>query len=236
MKRITGKKLLCLTTVLWILATLALVNVPVQSSPMVTISALHYYPSGYIPGVAPGSMVFVDLYIQTDIADGPQGIVQWAIQVKVSPNVLEPMGVMGASSGYFLYDYLERSGLIWMGYSTGPVLFKVDKAAGTIEMITEGISPDPPTGAGGSGKLVRLVFKSLSLDAYSSIDLYYEEGIDAYYWTPGGVFHVVDKVEDGHYNPPPVPEFPLGSVAPIALIAAVAYIWWVTKRKTQGVT
>jgi len=32
-----------------------------------------------------------------------------------------------------------------------------------------------------------------------------------------------------------VPEFPLGSVAPIALIAVVAYIWWVTKRKTQKV-
>ena len=31
----------------------------------------------------------------------------------------------------------------------------------------------------------------------------------------------------------PVPEFPLGSVAPIALIAAVAYIWWVTRRKRQ---
>jgi len=32
---------------------------------------------------------------------------------------------------------------------------------------------------------------------------------------------------------PVVPEFPLGSVAPIALIAVVAYIWWVTKRKTR---
>jgi len=30
-----------------------------------------------------------------------------------------------------------------------------------------------------------------------------------------------------------VPEFPLGSVAPLALIAAVAYIWWVTRRKRQ---
>ena len=36
-------------------------------------------------------------------------------------------------------------------------------------------------------------------------------------------------------QPPAVPEFPLGSVAPIALIAVVAYIWWVTKRKTQKV-
>jgi hypothetical protein len=34
-------------------------------------------------------------------------------------------------------------------------------------------------------------------------------------------------------KPPPVPEFPLGSVAPIALIAAVAYIWWTTRRKRQ---
>ncbi len=29
-----------------------------------------------------------------------------------------------------------------------------------------------------------------------------------------------------------VPEFPLGSVAPIALIAVVVYIWWVTRRKS----
>ncbi len=32
---------------------------------------------------------------------------------------------------------------------------------------------------------------------------------------------------------PDIPEFPLGSVAPLALIAAVAYIWWVSRRKRQ---
>jgi len=186
--------------------------------------------------------------------------------------------------------------------------------------------PDPPTGAGGSGKLCTLGFLPLSETGYSLIDIFYDETMDAKYYQPGDVRNAVDFVDDGHYNAPPlyraydctyvgsasfpdgdptgsewhevepepctywemtswtdngdgklsvsdqfeltpvvggptkefhvewvspipesgdgnadlmatekeiVPEFPLGSVAPIALIAVVAYIWWVTRRRRQ---
>jgi len=240
-KRMTGKKFLSMTMVLWILATLAMINVPVQASPMVRIYV--NMPAGYIPGVPVGGYVFVDLYIETDIPDNtPGGIVQWAISVKVDPAVLEPVMARGAMGGYFLYDFLVRYMYDWMGYSTGPIMYTVDKAAGIITWITEGIvGPTPIANGAGDGlytpyKLVSLAFISKSATEYSPIDLFYEVDVDAYYWTAesGNEAFPADIVEDGHYaSLPPVPEFPLGSVAPIALIAAIAYIWWVTKRKTR---
>ncbi len=179
---------------------------PAPGGPASNVKVYVDMPLGYIPGAPPGDLVSVDLYIDTDIIDDtPDGIVQWAISAQVDPTVLEPMGVLGAAPGYFLYDYLIRSGLSDMGYITGSVLYGVDKAAGKIYWITEAILPSPPTGAGAVPgqmpyKLCTLTFKSLSETAYSPIDLFYEEGVDAWYRTPDGVSHAVDLVEDGHYN------------------------------------
>ena len=58
-----------------------------------------------------------------------------------------------------------------------------------------------------------------------------ETGVGAWYHVDDVSTDIIVKPE----KPAAVPEFPLGSVAPIALIAVVAYIWWVTKRKTQKV-
>jgi hypothetical protein len=227
------KKYLCLTTLLAILVTIAIVNVPVRAAPMVRIY-VNMPPQGYIDGIPPGQMLMVDIYIETDIIDNsPDGIVQYSISAQVDPSVLEPMGAMGATSGYFLYDYLVSSGLIWMGYSTGPVMVTPDKTAGTLSWVTEGIMPDPATGAGGSGKLCTLVFKSLSETEYSPIDLFYEVDVDAWYWTPGGVPHVADVVEDGLYCWPPIPEFPLGIglMMILAPMIPVAYLWRLRKKE-----
>jgi len=232
-KSMIRKKYLCLTTLLAILASIAIINVPVQASPMVRIY-VYMPPEGYIPGVPDQQILMVDLYIETDIADNsPDGIVQYAVSAKVDPAVLEPMGAMGASTGYFLYDYLVRTGLIYMGYSTGPVMATPDKTAGTLDWITEGIMPDPATGAGGSGKLCTLVFKSLSNTTYSPIDLYYEVEVDAWYWSPGGVPHVVDVVDDGMYCWPSVPEFPLGIglMMILAPLIPITYLWQIRKKE-----
>jgi len=335
--RILKKKTLSIMATLSILTSLALISMPVQASPVVRVFV--DMPLGYIPGVPPGplpgSLVFVDLYIDTDIPDNtPPGIVQWAVSVQVDPTVLEPMGVQGGPlSGYFLNDFLVRYGYNYMGYSVSLLPPIIDKGAGIMQWISEAIIGDPPIAVGAGEvpgqmpyKLCTLVLQSLSETEYSPIDLFYEVGVDVWYWTgesgqvgfpadvvgdgiynlplgavvfetpPGGMFPTGDPIGtdwhelepvfcqdwsleswedngDGHLspsdqidmalsptgaiswfhvewvnpNPAPgdgiadmvgfakdVPEFPLGSVAPIALIAAVAYIWWVTRRKKRA--
>ena len=224
------------------LSSVILVSIPVQAQDEVTISALYYYdPPGYVGGVAAGGMVMVNLYIDSPSAwyDTEYGIVQWAVSVQVDPAVLEPIGAMGAKSGYFLYDFVAYYDPWGMTYSVSLMPPVVDKEAGTITWISEGIMGTPPIphGAGGSGKLVTLGFKSLSETDYSAIDLFYDENFDAYYWTPesGETGIGVDIVEDGHYNAP-TPEFPLGAAVEVGLIVAVAYIWWTRRRKLQGMS
>jgi len=142
--------------VLTILASLAMVNMPVQAPSSVRIY-VDMPVDGFIPGELVGDMVVVDLYIETppEWYDTADGIVAWAISVKVDHTVLEPMGVIGAKADYFLYDYVTYLDPPGFTYSTGILPPVIDKTAGTIEWITEGIIPDPPTGAGDSGKLVR---------------------------------------------------------------------------------
>ena len=201
----TGKKFLNMIMILLIFFSLVMIVVPVQSQEQVRIY-VDMPAEGYIPGVPAEDFVSVDLYIESPLGwdNTTDGIVQYAISAKVDPTVLEPMGVQGAALGYFLYDFLGRYSYNWMGYTaslTPPPV--VNKTAGTMKWISEGIYPDPPAGAGGSWKLCTLVLKSLSETAYSRIDLYYEVGVDAYYWTIGNVAHPVDIVDDGHYNPIP---------------------------------
>ena len=78
----------------------------------------------------------------------------------------------------------------------------------------------------------RLRFRVLSQTEYSLIDI-----SDAAYWTPDGVKHAIpdEDITDGHYCPPPVPEFPLGAAVEVGLIVAVMYIWWTRRRKLKVV-
>jgi hypothetical protein len=53
------------------------------------------------------------------------------------------------------------------------------------------------------------------------------------YRTGDGVWHDPDVVDDVYYGPPEVPEFPLGAVVQVGLIAAVAYVWWTRRHKLK---
>jgi hypothetical protein len=186
--------------------------------------------------------VIIDIYAPEAWDDTSNGIVGWTFDVHVDPAVLSPDGAYGATFGYYLYDYCD-----WYGYTvnypsllvgeinttTGDIVDAAEFLLGYEELGKGAVgSSDPDTGWYGLDYgLVRLRFTVLDIDAYSPIEI-----TDAHYWTPDGAKHAVDSVEyPGHYNAPPVPEFPLGAAVEVGLIVAVAYIWWTRRRKLREV-
>jgi PKD repeat protein len=155
-------------------------------------------PLGYIPAQPPGVIVTVDMIIEVSgIADhSHEGIVGWGIYVQVDPDVLKPVGVRGARSGYFLWEFAD-----WWWYDYPAISSFFNNTAGFCD-IAEFIAPLPAGGAGDpwSGlKLVTLEFLSKSETAYSLIDLF-----DIEYMTRDGMWHPVDEVIDGHYTRVPI--------------------------------
>ena len=188
----------------------------------------------YIPGMPPGSMVFIEIGVETT-----EPLVAWTMSLAWDPAVLSmgydpdgpgPVPPYEAFEGPFLSAWCTA-----YPWPNGTTFVKgtINNAGGKVTTTSCGINnwKALPAGAGptGTGTLVYYYFTSLSMPGtYSILDLY-----DCEYGTTEGTFYP-DIVDDGHYGgPPPVPEFPLGSIAPIALIAAIAYIWWVTRRKRQ---
>lgn len=157
------------------------------------------------------------------------GIVGYAISLQVDPTVLTILTAEKIpSKGGFLEDFLHRYWYDYMGYSTSLLIGGTDPGAGLIWDVSEMIMGWETLGKGAGGgpiPLLQFVFVSQSDTAYSPIEI-----LDAYYYTPAGKFPV-EVVDSGHYNAPPAPEFPLGAVTPLALIAAVVYVWMVRKRK-----
>ncbi len=149
---------------------------------------------GYITGIPVGEILKVTVNIESPIQwrNTADGIIGWFFSVHVDPEVLEPITVRSAASGYFLYGFAQTH-----GHSTF-CLFGIDKEAGLFIDIVEGILGYLEVGAGGDGKLCELWFESKSQTAHTSIDLYYAE-----YRTRSGGYFPVDIVEDGHYNSPP---------------------------------
>jgi len=133
-------------------------------------------PPDYISGVAVGGDVYVDVYI-----DSP-------------------------TTGYFLYDFASDE----YGELTS-LLKTTDKPNGLFYEVSEFITgwESPPingAGAGGTGKLCRLRYKSKNETAFSLIDLGYPASVaidTVYYYTASGKFEV-DVIGDGYYNSPPV--------------------------------
>jgi len=183
-----------------------------------------YQPLGYIPFVAPGSPVTIDIMIETSgISDGTDGgIVGWGLNVQVDPNVLDinltapppppfpppppPAKIIGKEAGYFLYEY----GLL---YGITPTLMagSSDPTTGYWNDIAETFIPNPLHGAGNytSGlypNLVTLEVTSKSDTQPCLIDLvsgFYKTGEAA----PFNVYPV-DILVDGYYGPqPPHAEF-----------------------------
>jgi hypothetical protein len=195
-----------------------------------------YYHSGdLVRGIL---KVTVDIEAPYEWDNTPQGIVGWTFDVHVDPTVLEPYSVLGAFEGYYLYDFCS----FWGYVENYPSLLvgSIDKTTGDIIDISEfimgykelgvgagGPSGDPEWGYGMTGGLVQIKYKALQPDAYSAIEI-----TDAWYWTPDGVKHPFDVVDVGHYNPPPVSEFPagLGLLMVMAPAIPIVYIWR-TRRK-----
>ena len=221
---------------------------PAKATP--EVSLVFRYPAGldYYPGVTPGGhatlWVTVDIYAPEAWDDTSDGIIGWSFSVHVDPAVLEPYGAYAATFGYYIYDFCD-----YYKYTANyPSLLVggIDKTTGDITGIScfimgwetlgvgAGGSSDPNTGwYGRDYGVMRLRYTPLSETAYSPIEI-----SDARYYTttsgPDGI--PFDSVEfPGHYNPPPVPEFPLGAAFQVGLIAAVAYVWWTRRHKLKEV-
>ena len=173
-------------------------------------------PLGYIHGVPIGDSFTVDIIIEmSNITDNsPEGIVGWGFNLQVDPDVLNLSSARatGANVGYFLWEFADY-------YSYGyPILLggSANDTTGYWYDISEQMIPTSLGGAGdpwGGLKLVTLEFTSKSETVYSLIDL-----IDVKYMTPDGMWHSVDEVGDGYYNPLPAPDLSIeGIVLPYAV-------------------
>ena len=171
------------------------------------------------PSIAVDSTFYVEVWIDApDTWDNTaQGIVQYAISIRVNPTILEPM-LSGVPMGttWFLQNFLTShtdpiSGEYWadLGYTAVPYAGAVDKITGTISDHSEVImgppgSPIPLGAAGGPIRMCRFQFKSKSASLPSYLDIcgVPVEGIlemSARYWTPDNVVHHADIMDDGYY-------------------------------------
>jgi hypothetical protein len=220
---------------------------PVKAAPgpvTIEIQRDAYVP--YIPGVAVGGWVWISVDIGSpyswDLTSS--GIVGWTFDVHVDRDVLQVWGAYGATFDYFLYDFIDWN---MLGAEHYPSLLvgEVNDTTGDMRDIAEFIMGYEALGQGAGGNsypedwwygsvygLVRLRLRSRSATAYTKIDI-----SDAAYYTVDGTKHTIPDADitDGHYNAPPVPEFPLGAAVEVGLIVAVAYIWWTRRRKLKEV-
>jgi len=204
--RVRGKKYVLMLTLTFLLGALIPSVPPVKASSTVRFYVVPITPD-YIAGEAVGAYVYADVYIDSPAGwyDTTNGIVGWGMSIKVNASVLIPWSITGGSGGYFLFDYTDNE---YGGLTT--VLMTKDAPNGLFYEVSEfidGWESDPyyGKGAGGSGKLLTLRYKSDDLTAYSLIDLGYpaSEDIDtAYYYTSSGKVEV-DVIIDGNYNAPP---------------------------------
>ncbi len=222
------KYLLVFVVLLMFPSGLVMANVPIKAQePYVKVYVDQ--PLGYIPGVPEGGHVVVDICIEISgiLDDSPEGIVGWALRVCVDPNVLEFIRATSGMPGYLLYDYGD---ILPPGYEPMLDIIPPQPPSGCLDA-TEVLFPIPPGGAGEfwSGyKLITILYRSKSEIAYSLIDLRNVE-----YMTPDAVWHPVDEAIDGHYNLPPVPEFPLGLALEILFMPVIIYIFWRSKQRKK---
>ncbi len=125
-------------------------------------------PLGYIPGAPPGNNVTVDIIIEVSGIADHEGIMAWGLDVQVDPDILEPKGATGATSGYFLWEYAQD-----FGRSVDFHVSSIDTTTGFISVGEILHPPFPPLGGPGEGysglKLVTLEFTSKSETASSLI-------------------------------------------------------------------
>ena len=212
-----SKKHLGILIILTLLASTAMISLPLKSAPQVEAVTFRVEPA-ITSGVPAGQNATVDVYID---APAESAIIGWTVTVKVDPNVLEPrihipypppfgsdIWAYGGEKGYFLTDWckLDAPNPTWLpGTDFDDGSFNI--ADGTITGVVEGLvswtEVTPGEGASGTGKLATLYFTSKSETAYSPIEI-----IEAYYFTsldnPSEIPDTqIPEIINGHYNEPP---------------------------------
>jgi hypothetical protein len=210
--RVRGKKYVLMLTLTFLLGTIIPYIPPAKSDSTVKFYVEPEFP-GYVPQNTTGIHIWLNVYIEspiewynTNTSDGHGGIVGWAMNIKVNETVLEPIGVYGATFGYWLFDFADSE----YGGST-TVLGDVQAENGTFYEFSEQIwsfnsTPIFSHGAGGNGLLCKLRYKVLPANAYTRIDLGYPAPGSLYmtaYYFIGFERYEVDVIIDGHYTQPP---------------------------------
>ena len=212
MEKVTRKKHLWIPLTLMLLASIAMVNIPVKADPYETRLYIRESPPGeWISAGDVGSTFFVIVDIESPIAwdDTVNGIVGWEFSVHVDPNVLGLYGsaAYSADMGYFMFDYVD-----WHGYTAQSMQFLIDEVNATsgdiyragemmlgYELLGKGPGGNSEPGWYGEDYgLCRLRFEKLSETGYTLIDIY-----DAYWVDMNGDKHAFDVVDDGQYNQEP---------------------------------
>jgi hypothetical protein len=149
-------------------------------------------------------------------AGTPNGIVGYALSLRIDPRILEPLGAAKtASGGGLLETFLVDFGYDLEGYTTSFLVGPADKPTGTIFDASEYIGGYSTLGVGAGGgptKLMRFTARSKSATVPSMLDLCGRpvSGIveaNAIYTTPDGVDHYVDLMGDGFYGASITDEF-----------------------------
>jgi len=197
MKKMTRKKHLWIPLTLMLLASIAMVNVPVKASSPVKIYVKPEPPT-YIPGRGVGEVFDIELWIDSpaEWTNTPDGIVGWSLYLEVDPAVLEPMFVTAAQSGFWVYDFLLNNGH-WSYLPPNLLVDYVNTTKGSFDDVSVQIAgwEELGVGAGGSGKIANFTFESLSV-AFTTVNI-----TEAYYYTKDGQFAA--DVGIGLYETPP---------------------------------
>ncbi len=161
----------------------------------VTFDLTMYFSStsGIILGVAPGGYVIVDVWVDTGVLTGLEGIHAWGLYVTVDPTVLTPVGAYGGDATYFLYEW----SIATYPFPGFPPTFISSYGTDYIEC-SETFLPLPPEGATGTGRLCTLYFKSESLTDYTELTI---DVANSFYQDPTGAQYLINPVH-GHYNKP----------------------------------
>jgi hypothetical protein len=179
---IAKKKYAVIFIAFMFLTSLAMVSVPVQS-----LSSPTFYIADDIAGKPVGTTFWVKIWVNaSDLTfNGSDGIVGWALYVKVDPTILKPLNVRTSMANYFLMNFSHA-----MDYPNPSYISTIDPSTGLVD-VSEQILPTPPGGAATDGvlpapyRLVQIQYESLSLYGNSTIDIFDAEYMDTYgYWHP----------------------------------------------------
>jgi hypothetical protein len=148
-----GKKnlwILSIILVLIVVATPILVKATVSNPVSGQVDLVWRYPKGlnYYP---PGTSSFtLDIQSPSSWTNTSKGIIAYAFTVTTNSSFMKPIGVTGATTGYWLYDYVNKYVTINPG-AYYPLIAKGTINSTTIPNLAEGLAQWSALGAGAGG-------------------------------------------------------------------------------------